>query len=246
MKLKYKIWLFALLCAADVFLLTAMVRTAALSSGHVHVSAEEGEWRLENTGNQTIQPEPDRKVDRCIALTFDDGPHPVCTPKLLDGLKERGVHATFFLMGQNIEGNEAIIKRMQEEGHLIGNHSYSHVQLSKAGTGAVCRAVDDTSRLIEEITGERPRYLRPPYGDWREELECQVDLTTVLWSVDSLDWKLRNSDRIVKRVLKDAEEGDIILMHDIFPTSVSAALRIVDELKDRGYTFVTVDELLID
>ena len=187
-----------------------------------------------------------RRAYEHVALTFDDGPNEDCTEKLLDGLKERNVRATFFLMGQNIEGNEEIVKRMKAEGHLIGNHSYSHVQLTKAGSDAVCQAVDRTSRMIEEITGERPQYMRPPYGDWNEELECRVGMTTVLWSVDSLDWKLRNTNRVVKRVLKDVEDGDIILMHDIFPTSVEAALEIVDTLTKRGYTFVTVDELLID
>ena len=181
-----------------------------------------------------------------VALTFDDGPDRECTEDLLDGLKNRGVKASFFLMGQNIEGNEDLVLRMKEEGHLVGNHSYSHVQLTKAGSDAVCQAVDRTSRMIEEITGERPQYMRPPYGDWNEELECRVGMTTVLWSVDSLDWKLRNTNRVVKRVLKDVEDGDIILMHDIFPTSVEAALEIVDTLTKRGYTFVTVDELLID
>ena len=181
-----------------------------------------------------------------IALTFDDGPSRKYTPILLDGLKERGVHATFFLMGKNIEGEEDIVKRMSEEGHLIGNHSYEHIQLTKAGAKAVCEAVEHTQEQIEAITGKRPEYIRPPYGDWNEELECRVGMTTVLWSVDSLDWKLRNTNRVVKRVLKDVEDGDIILMHDIFPTSVEAALEIVDTLTKRGYTFVTVDELLID
>ena len=186
------------------------------------------------------------KEGKCIALTFDDGPDRECTKQLLDGLKERGVHATFFLMGQNIQGNEELVKRMQEEGHLIGNHSYKHMQLTKAGTEKVCQAMEQTSDIIEDITGSRPQYLRPPYGDWNEELECRMDMTTVLWSVDSLDWKLRSRNRIVKRVLKETEDGDIILMHDIFPTSVAAALEIVDTLTARGYTFVTVNELLID
>ena len=88
--------------------------------------------------------------------------------------------------------------------------------------------------------------MRPPYGDWNEELECQAGMTTVLWSVDSLDWKLKDRERIVKRVLKDVEDGDIILMHDIFGTSVSAALELADILQKEGDTFVTADELLID
>lgn len=198
------------------------------------------------TVREASAPEGAVKPEKYLALTFDDGPHPVHTPVLLDGLKQRGVPATFFLMGSCIPGNEALVKRMQEEGHLIGNHSYNHVRLTKAGPGAVCEALDRTGRLIEDITGFRPQYMRPPYGDWNEELECQTGMTTVLWSVDSLDWKLRNQKRIVKKVLKEAGDGDIILMHDIFDTSVSAALEFIDILQREGYIFVTADELMIE
>lgn len=183
---------------------------------------------------------------KLIALTFDDGPHREWTAKLLDGLAERDVKATFFLMGENIGGNEELVKRMYREGHLIGNHSYRHIQLTKEGETAVCEAVERTEQIISDITGFRPQYLRPPYGDWNEELECRLDLTSVFWTVDSLDWKLKNRDKIVRRVEKKVGNGDIILMHDIFPTSVDAALQLVDDLKDQGYSFVTVDELLID
>ena len=181
-----------------------------------------------------------------VALTFDDGPDRECTEDLLDGLKNRGVKASFFLMGQNIEGNEDLVLRMKEEGHLVGNHSYSHLLLTKADSRAVCQAVDRTSRLIQEITGEEPQYIRPPYGEWNEELDCTLALTPVFWTVDSLDWKLKGRAQIVDRVLKDVEDGDIILMHDIYPQSVEAALEIVDRLSAGGYTFVTADELLID
>ena len=181
-----------------------------------------------------------------VALTFDDGPDRECTEDLLDGLKNRGVKASFFLMGQNIEGNEDLVLRMKEEGHLVGNHSYSHLLLTKADSRAVCQAVDRTSRLIQEITGQEPQYIRPPYGEWNEELDCTLDLTPVFWTVDSLDWKLKDRAQIVDRVLKDVEDGDIILMHDIYPQSVEAALEIVDRLSAGGYTFVTADELLID
>lgn len=242
MKLANKIKLLTVICVADLFLMGGLIRTV-WRDRPAHVPAGAGTWVRE--GGDAL----DRAKGlegKCVALTFDDGPDDEYTPRLLDGLKERGVRVTFFLMGQNIEGNEELLKRMKAEGHLIGNHSYSHVQLTKAGAGAVCQAVDRTSRMIEDITGERPQYMRPPYGDWNEELECEVEMTTVLWSVDSLDWKLKNKNRIVKRVLKDVENGDIILMHDIFPTSVDAALEIIDTLTKRGYTFVTVDELLID
>ena len=181
-----------------------------------------------------------------IALTFDDGPSRKYTPLLLDCIKERGVHATFFLMGKNIEGEEDIVKRMSEEGHLIGNHSYEHIQLTKAGAKAVCEAVEHTQEQIEAITGKRPEYIRPPYGDWNEELEEEIGMTPVLWSLDSLDWKLKDTGKIIHQVLKDVKDGDIILLHDIFPSSVEAALELIDILQKEGYVFVTADELLIE
>ena len=230
MKWKHRIRLLSVILSADCILLSYLICLLAAPVPVREVSA----------------PGKAAGSEKYLALTFDDGPHPVHTPVLLDGLKERGVPATFFLMGSCIPGNEALVKRMQEEGHLIGNHSYNHVRLTKAGSAAVCEAVDRTSGMIEDITGFRPQYMRPPYGDWNEELECQSGMTTVLWSVDSLDWKLRNQKRIVKKVLKEAEDGDIILMHDIFDTSVSAALELIDILQREGYTFVTADELMID
>lgn len=242
MKFRTKLKIFTLVCGVDVLLALGLVYIIR-GREPVHVAARPRAWVLE--GKDTL----DRAKGlegKCVALTFDDGPHGDCTPMLLDGLKKRGARVSFFLMGESIEGNEEIVKRMRDESHLLGNHSYSHIQLTKAGAGAACEGVDKTSSLIEDITGERPQYMRPPFGDWNEELECEVGMTTVLWSLDSLDWKLQNKNRIVKRVLKDVEDGDIILMHDIFPESVEAALEIVDALTKEGYTFVTVDELLID
>ena len=163
-----------------------------------------------------------------IALTFDDGPHPVYTEELLDGLKKRKVMATFFLIGNNIEGNEEIVKRMAEEGHLIGSHTYNHVQCNK----------------IYETTGVCPSFVRPPFGEWKKNMDFCVTMLPVFWNVDSLDWKLQNTEKIVKRVVKDVKEGDIILMHDIFETSVQAAFQIIDTLEKENYEFVTVDELL--
>lgn len=211
-----------------------------------------GGWRAQGAGGDGACLAADsggeygRAEQKMVALTFDDGPHETCTPMLLDGLKKRGVHATFFLMGENIAGKEDLVRRIRDEGHLIGNHSYRHIQLTKAGEDAVCESIEKTGQIIADITGTRPQYLRPPYGDWNEALECRLDLTTVFWTVDSLDWKLQDTSKIVSRVLKRADNSDIILMHDIFPTSVEAALQIVDALQAQGYTFVTVDELMID
>ena len=120
--------------------------------------------------------------------------------------KGTGSTCYLFLMGSCIPGNEALVKRMQEEGHLIGNHSYNHVRLTKAGPAAVCEAVDRTSGMIEDITGSRPQYMRPPYGDWNEELECQSGMTDspLVCGFPGLG-TLRNQKRIVKKVLKEAE-----------------------------------------
>ena len=183
---------------------------------------------------------------RRIALTFDDGPHPYYTDLLLDGLAERGVKATFFLLGENIEGREDVIRRMSEEGHLIGNHTFYHVDINSLSMEEACAEIRDTSEAIRSITGQQVEYVRPPYGNWNKELECQVMMIPVFWTLDTLDWKVKNTDRIVREVLEDVEENDVILMHDSYRTTVEAALRIVDELQKKGYEFVTADELILE
>ena len=165
-----------------------------------------------------------------IALTFDDGPHPVYTEELLDGLKKRKVMATFFLIGNNIEGNEEIVKRMAEEGHLIGSHTYNHVQLNKLSESKAKEEILKGCNKIYETTGVCPSFVRPPFGEWKKNMDFCVTMLPVFWNVDSLDWKLQNTEKIVKRVVKDVKEGDIILMHDIFETSVQAAFQIIDTL----------------
>lgn len=210
---------------------------------------------MENTGmgqsaavqvseNSSIRAE--KTITAKVALTFDDGPHPVYTPQLLDGLNERGVHATFFVVGKNILGNEALLKRMETEGHLIGNHTYSHVKLSELDTARACAEVEKTNALICEVTGKEPEFIRPPFGEWKKAMECSFEMIPVLWDVDPLDWTTKNTALVVERVLKDTKPGDIILLHDYYQSSVDAALEIVDALTERGYKFVTVDELILE
>lgn len=181
-----------------------------------------------------------------VALTFDDGPNSEHTRTLLDGLKKRGVKASFFLMGKNIEGNEDLVKRMHDEGHLIGNHTFDHVQLNKLSNDKACEQITKTSNRIYEITGEYTTFIRPPFGEWKKDLDCVVTMIPVLWDIDPLDWKTDNVDKVVSRVEKDVEDGDIILLHDNYASSVEAALRIVDDLSKQGYRFVTAEELLLD
>lgn len=181
-----------------------------------------------------------------IALTFDDGPHRIYTEKLLDGLKQREVKATFFVIGNQIEGNEDLLARMKKEGHLIGNHTFDHVNLACLSQEEGLRQIEKTNQLITEITGEEVNFIRPPFGSWNQLLEERVKMIPILWNVDPLDWKTKDASIISKRVLEEVEENDIILLHDFYDTSVDAALIIVDELKKQGYSFVTADEIVMD
>jgi len=187
------------------------------------------------------------EVKPVVALTFDDGPNASSTPILLDGLKERKVRATFFLIGENVEKdeNEKIVKRMYEEGHLIGNHTYRHVDLSKISGREAEKEIKTTDEAIKKITGHETEFIRPPFGAMPEGEE-DPDKIYVKWTVDSLDWVTKDTEKIVEKVTADTKEGDVILMHDCYGESVEAALQIVDIMEKQGYEFVTADELIIN
>ena len=180
-----------------------------------------------------------------IALTFDDGPNSRYTPLILKGLKERDIQASFFLMGQNLRGNEDLVRQMQRDGHLIGNHTYHHVELDKITEEEAIREIRDTNEEIYEITGIYPSYVRPPYGAWKKNLDFAVRMYPVLWDIDTLDWKSQNVEFVLQIILSQVKDGAVILMHDSYQSSVDAALCIVDILKCQGYEFVTVDELIV-
>lgn len=181
-----------------------------------------------------------------IALTFDDGPHPVYTEQILDGLKERGVKATFFVLGRNIEGNESVLERMHAEGHLIGNHTYNHIKLDSMEQDQAVEEIEKTSSKVEEITGEGTEFIRPPFGIWSSSLEYEVTMLPVLWNIDTLDWTTKNVPVTVGKVMDQADDQGIILFHDYYASSVESALRAVDLLLEQGYEFVTVDELILE
>ena len=145
-----------------------------------------------------------------------------------------------------MEEHKEAVKQLVQDGHLLGNHSYHHVQLNKLSDKKACQEIVKTNNLIYEYTGIYPMYIRPPYGEWNDQLDCGVEMIPIFWSVDSLDWKLKNTDKITLRVLKEVEDGDIILMHDGYQTSVEAACRIVDALKEKGFRFVTADQMVVD
>ena len=181
-----------------------------------------------------------------IALTFDDGPNPSSTPVLLDGLAGRNVKVTFFVIGENVVKYPKVVSREAEEGHIIGNHTYSHVDLTKMSQEMTECELGKTNTAIEEITGKKTEYMRPPYGAWKKEMEENTGMIAVLWNVDPLDWNTDNETEIVNKVVTQAKENDIILLHDCYESSVNAALRIVDILQKEGFEFVTIDELIMN
>ena len=181
-----------------------------------------------------------------VAITFDDGPHPQYTEQLLDGLKKRGVEVTFFVTGEHAVLHPDIVLRMHDEGHLIGNHTYSHMQLCEGNREEFKKELIATSLVIEEIIGSEVSYVRPPYGVWDKNMEEELNMIPVFWTVDPLDWCILDAQSIAEAVFDNVKENDIILMHDYYDTSVTAALQVVDVLKERGYDFVTVDEILFD
>lgn len=181
-----------------------------------------------------------------IAITFDDGPSAKYTPQLLDGLKERNVKASFFVIGKMAEENPKLIQREKEEGHLIGNHTYNHVDISKISDEDAVSEIQKTNQVIEKVTKDNVEYLRAPFGSWKKNLVGRMNVFPVAWSVDPLDWTTENADEIVNKVVTEVKENDIILLHDCYQSSVDAALRIIDILRKEGYEFVTVDKLILE
>lgn len=231
------------LAVGDLFLCLALMG----AYGYNH-SPERRQTAVSDAVEERAQEQAQEQAQeiRRIAITFDDGPHPSYTEELLDGLRERGIRATFFVTGEHAQLHPDIIRRMQEEGHLIGNHTYSHMQLRRGNRETFKAELIKTNEILEEITGQEVLYVRPPYGSWDKSFESELNMFPVLWTVDPLDWCSSNADCIARKIVSNAEENDIILMHDYYDSSVKAALQAVDELTEEGYTFVTVEEILFD
>lgn len=185
-----------------------------------------------------------------IAMTFDDGPSAETTPRLLDILKQRNLKVTFFEIGQNAERNPAIVKRILAEGHEIGNHSWTHPQLSKLSDERVTEEITKTQDAIKNASGSgyTPTLLRPPYGAitarQKEWIEKQFGLSIIMWSVDPFDWKRPGESVIEQRILAGARPGAIILSHDIHKQTVDAMPATLDALIAKGFKFVTVSQLI--
>jgi len=181
---------------------------------------------------------------RRVALTFDDGPNVLYTAHILDILKEKGIKATFFLIGKNAEAQPELVERILAEGHLIGNHTYSHLQLTSSNQSEFLQEVETTNNILEAIANTTIEFVRPPFGTWSKGFEKQLDMIPVGWTIDTKDWNSSDVETIFSKATENIKDGDIILMHDCYESTRRAVERIIDELLRQGFVFVTVDELI--
>jgi len=182
---------------------------------------------------------------KCVALTLDDGPVPQ-TAKVLDLLKKLDVKATFFVLGEMAKAHPKIVQRIVREGHAVGNHSWSHPEFWKCSKASIRKQLTKTNRLLTHL-GATPTLMRPPFGEWDArvaKISRKLGLAGILWDVDPLDWKSRNTKKVVKSVLRKVKPGSIILTHDTLKTTRKAYPAIIKKLRAKGYVFVTVPELL--
>lgn len=183
-----------------------------------------------------------------VALTFDDGPHPELTPRLLDILRQNGVRATFYVIGRNVAAYPDIARRIVAEGHEIANHSYNHPALTSLGAARLDQELASTSQIIERVTGRRPTNMRPPYGAINDRVRATIlrdhGLDIIMWSCDPLDWKRPGAEVVRRRMVEGASPGGILLAHDIHPGTIEAVPGVIQDLKAKGYGFATVSQLL--
>lgn len=206
---------------------------------------------LKNTapGDPNLPPEgeySDYAGQKIVALTFDDGPGPY-TERLLDELQARGARATFFVLGTRVDSYPQLIRRMAAEGHVVGNHSNAHNTLQRMDLVGVRTEMGRCAEKIEKLLGYRPSLMRCPGGNSSsvvEEYAKEANIPIIYWGVDTRDWESRNKDAILNIAKKSIKDGSIVLMHDIYSTTVDAAVELMDWLIAEGYTMVTVPELL--
>ena len=187
----------------------------------------------------------DKQEKSYVALTFDDGPHPEYTGKILNILSEKNAPATFFIVGDRAELHPTLLRRIKQANCEIGNHTYSHVDLSKINNTEFMHQMEKCNEAIFNATGEYPKIYRPPFGRISSKNEKSISdkMTKILWTVDSEDWTTPDKDRVADKVINSVKNKSIVLMHDFYKQSAEALPRIIDTLREKGYEFVTVSQL---
>ena len=186
-----------------------------------------------------------RKIDKnkkMVALTYDDGPS-IYTPRILKTLKENNSVATFFVVGNRVPMYSDTVKKAYDMGCEIGNHTYEHKSLPNLSETEVKRQISKTNKEVKKAIGEKPVIMRPTGGATNTNIKKWVGMPSIIWSIDTLDWKTRNADSTKKAVLDHVKDGDIVLMHDLYSATATASETIIPELVRRGYQLVTVSEL---
>ncbi len=183
-----------------------------------------------------------------VALTFDDGPSAAYTPKVLNILRQYGAKATFFVLGENAARNRGILARAAAEGHEIGSHTWSHIKLTSKSRDTIISEMNRTSEVVRQATGHLPRVMRPPYGATNKAVTSfmmqQYGMPSILWDVDTVDWKHPGVGTVISRAVNGARNGSIILLHDIHGSTLAAVEGVVKGLQARGFKLVTVSELI--
>ena len=180
---------------------------------------------------------------KLVTLTFDDGPSPETTPRLLETLREKDVLATFFTLGSMASSYPDIVKRANQEFHEIASHTTYHQNLVRISKDAAISDINGAKAIIKGLIGHDPIYTRPPYGNINDVVRTTVGTPIILWSVDTEDWKSKNVDAIIATAMSEVHDGAIILMHDIYPTTIDAVPILIDKLRENGYEFTTLSEL---
>ena len=210
---------------------------AETAGGDAAVAEGQGETYAQETGRVIDPAKP------MVALTFDDGPYAPVGNRIMDCLAQYDAKATFYVVGERVPSYTAELQRMVAEGHEIGNHTYSHKYLNKLNAAQIRQEIDRCADTVQAACGVRPVTVRLPGGNKNATVLATVQEPIVLWNVDTLDWKTRNAQKTVSAVLDHVQDGDIILMHELYQASGDAALQIIPELHNRGYQMVTVSEM---
>lgn len=181
---------------------------------------------------------------KIVALTFDDGPAHSKTETLLTEFEKRNIRASFFVLGELALKQPDIVKKAYDAGHTIGSHTYDHKNLKKIDDEQLAYEVNHTNGILKEIIGTDIKYIRPPYGGYNSDILNKVDMSFILWSVDTLDWKLKDADKIADYMINNIEDGDIVLLHDIHVETIDGVIKAVDLMLAEGYAFVSLEELI--
>ena len=179
-----------------------------------------------------------------IALTFDDGPNFKNTNRILDILEKNNARATFFVVGRNLDKKAETLKRIHNLGNQIGNHTYNHKNLSKLSADQILYEVESVNQKLEKIIGEGAKIVRVPYGSANQTVLNTIKYPIIMWNVDTRDWETKNTNSTIREIRKNAKDGNIILMHDLYDTTAAACETIIPELINKGFQLVTIEEMM--